>query len=115
LHLARDGLERGIPRALWEAPVFATECNGYYFWKGGHPEDPAQTYIAGWVQSVLLEIDRWNHNEAVADGKVDISDAVNTLGVLFLGQGSIPLPGVDVCGVDPSEDEIDCGAHAACP
>ncbi len=65
----KDWLERGIPQALWSLPVFATESNGYYFWKGGHSEAPARTYEAGWMQAVLLEIDRWNHNEALVDGK----------------------------------------------
>lgn len=72
----KDWLERGIPSALWGLPVYATESNGYYFWKGGHSENPAKTYEAGWVQAVLLEIDRWNHNEAVVDGKPRIH-AVN--------------------------------------
>ena len=49
------------------------------------------------------------------DGAVDISDAVNTLSVLFLGQGLIPLPGMMACGVDPTEDELDCVSLKACP
>jgi hypothetical protein len=68
----KDWLERGIPSALWDLPVHVTESNGYFYWKGGHPEDPSKTYAAGWVQAVLLEIDRWNHNEAVVDGKPSI-------------------------------------------
>ncbi len=65
----KDWIERGIPQKLWSLPVYATESNGYYFWKGGHPEAPARTYEPGWVKMVLLEIDRWNHNEALVDGK----------------------------------------------
>ncbi len=65
----KDWLERGIPENLRHLPVYVTECNGYYYWKGGHPEAPSETYHAGWVQTVLLEIDRWNHNEAIVEGK----------------------------------------------
>ncbi len=42
------------------------------------------------------------------DGEVDISDPITTLEVLFLGQGSIPLPGSRDCGVDPTQDELSC-------
>ena len=49
------------------------------------------------------------------DGTVDISDAINTLGVLFLGKPVIPLPGMTDCGVDPTEDVIRCLRHEACP
>lgn len=49
------------------------------------------------------------------DGKVDISDAIATLGVLFLGQGSVPLPGMKECGVDPTEDELNCLSYRSCP
>ena len=65
----KDWLERGIPQSLWHLPVFATECNGYYYWKGSHAEAPSEVYHPGWVQAVLLEIDRWNHNEAIVEGK----------------------------------------------
>jgi hypothetical protein len=43
------------------------------------------------------------------DRVADISDAISTLGVLFLGQGEIPLPGPNDCGPDPTEDELGCG------
>ncbi len=65
----KDWLERGMPSSMWSLPVYATECNGYYFWKGGHAEAPHETYEPGWVQTVLLEVDRWNHNEALAYGR----------------------------------------------
>ncbi len=40
------------------------------------------------------------------DSVVDISDSITTLGVLFLGQGTIPRPGMNDCGVDPTDDEV---------
>ena len=42
------------------------------------------------------------------DGTVDVSDAIATLGVLFLGNGVIPLPGMNECGIDPTEDDVGC-------
>jgi hypothetical protein len=49
------------------------------------------------------------------DGDVDISDAIATLGVLFLGGGVIPLPGTTDCGVDPTVDQVGCDAYDRCP
>jgi hypothetical protein len=46
---------------------------------------------------------------------MDISDPINTLGVLFLSRGSIPPPGMDECGPDPPEEGILCESPGACP
>ena len=49
------------------------------------------------------------------DGAVDFSDAIYTLTVIFLG-GTIPAPGTNSCGVDPTPDALDCGTYpVACP
>ena len=48
------------------------------------------------------------------DGVVDISDAVATLGVLFLGQGEIPVPGMHTCGPDPTPDDLTCESFEGC-
>ena len=48
------------------------------------------------------------------DETVDISDVIATLGVLFLGNGVIPLPGMNHCGVDPTDAELTCDSFAAC-
>ena len=40
------------------------------------------------------------------DGRLDISDALAILGYLFLGSAAPPAPGPDVCGSDPTEDEL---------
>ncbi|MEM7230949.1 MAG: hypothetical protein AAF517_02165 [Planctomycetota bacterium] len=48
------------------------------------------------------------------DGVIDIGDPVTTLNFLFLG-GTVPsAPGPFDCGVDPSEDSIDCANSPAC-
>jgi hypothetical protein len=48
------------------------------------------------------------------DGILDISDAVATLGALFLGQGPIPPPGLNDCGLDPTPDEVTCEEYLRC-
>src|SRR5205814_2018798 len=58
----------GIPRSLYALPLYATECNGYYYWKGGHSEDPSAHYEAGWMQEIYAEINRYNQS-AVSQGK----------------------------------------------
>ena len=46
------------------------------------------------------------------DGSINISDAVNLLAVLFSGGGPIPDP-VGSCGLDPTDDTIDCESSGA--
>lgn len=48
------------------------------------------------------------------DGEVNISDPIALLSVLFLGQGAIPPPGMDACGLDPTEDSLGCVHYDAC-
>ncbi len=48
------------------------------------------------------------------DGQVTIADAITTLGALFLGHVTIPPPGTDACGVDPTEDSLGCESQSAC-
>ena len=62
----------------------------------------------------LLDWDRDNGPFWSSDGRVDISDPIGALGVLFLGNGIIPLPGMIECGVDPTDDALDCEHHESC-
>lgn len=62
----KDWVDYGIPQSLWHLPLYATECNGMYFWKGGHPEDPAKHYEPGWMQEIFAEINRYNQVAATA-------------------------------------------------
>lgn len=64
----KDWIDFGIPAALYSLPLYVTECNGYYFWSGGHPEDTSKHYEAGWVQAAYEEINRHNQN-ALMTGK----------------------------------------------
>lgn len=47
------------------------------------------------------------------DGKVDLADATYLLSHLFIGQRLPPLP-TRLCGVDPTEDSLDCQGQPAC-
>jgi len=67
-YVYRDWVDYGIPKSLYHLPLYATECNGYYYWKGGHPENTAKHYEAGWMQEIYAEINRYNQY-ACAAGK----------------------------------------------
>ena len=64
----KDWVDLGIPRSLYHLPLYATECNGYFFWKGGHPEDASKHYEPGWMQEIYAQINRYNQ-QAAATGK----------------------------------------------
>jgi hypothetical protein len=65
----KDFINLGIPSSMYNLPLYSTESNGNYYWKGGHPENPAAHYEAGWMQAMYAEINRWNTQEAPAAGK----------------------------------------------
>lgn len=67
-YVYKDWINYGIPSDLYHLPLYATECNGIYYWKGGHPERPTSHYEPGWMQEIYAEINRWNQT-AVATGK----------------------------------------------
>lgn len=67
-YVYKDWVNLGIPASLYHLPLYATECNGYYFWKGGHPEDIFAHYEPGWMQAVYAEVNRYNEN-ALMTGK----------------------------------------------
>jgi hypothetical protein len=67
-YVYKDWVDYGIPSSLWTLPLYATECNGYYYWKGGHQENPSAHYEAGWMQEIYAEINRYNQS-AVSQGK----------------------------------------------
>ena len=48
------------------------------------------------------------------DSLIDISDAINSLNALFIGQGAIPSPGIDACGLDPTDDGLSCERYVPC-
>ncbi len=56
----------------------------------------------------LLCVDAADSND---DGALDISDVVTTLLVLFREGVNIPDPGPNVCGADPTDDELDCAEY----
>ena len=48
------------------------------------------------------------------DGLVNIADGITVLGALFSGGAFPPDPGTDTCGVDPTDDAIDCEIYNSC-
>lgn len=60
----RDWIQFGIPRNMWNLPLYATECNGLNYWKGGGPEQGLQypSYTSGWLQAVYTSVNDWNQN-----------------------------------------------------
>ena len=67
-YVYKDWINYGIPSDLYHLPLYATECNGVYYWKGGHPENPSSHYEPGWMQEIFAEINRWNQS-ALSTGK----------------------------------------------
>jgi hypothetical protein len=59
-YVYKDWVDYAIPSSLYNLPLYVTECNGYYYWKGGHPEAPSAHYEAGWMQEIYAEINRYN-------------------------------------------------------
>ena len=68
-YVYKDWVDYGIPQNLYHLPLYITESNGYYYWKGGHPENPSKHYLGGWMQEVYAEIDRYNREVAIPQGK----------------------------------------------
>ena len=48
------------------------------------------------------------------DGLVNIADGITVLGALFSGGGAPPAPGPNTCGVDPTDDALDCEIYIGC-
>lgn len=68
-YVYKDWINLGTPAALRTLPYYATECNGVYYWKGGHPEcvncsDPRCCYQTDWIEWIYAEINDWNQAHA---------------------------------------------------
>ena len=48
------------------------------------------------------------------DGLNDIVDPLQTLRWLLVGQVSVPFPGAESCGEDPTEDDLGCAVFEGC-
>ncbi len=68
-YVYKDWIDYGIPPEMYSLPVYITECDGYYFWKGGHPENTQAHYEPGWMQEVYKEIDTYNRTVAAVQNK----------------------------------------------
>lgn len=70
-YVYKDWINYGIPASMYHLPLYATECNGIYYWTGWGPvgEPNPEPYQPGWMQEIYAEINRWNTVEAPAAGK----------------------------------------------
>lgn len=48
-------------------------------------------------------------------GRIDVTDPISNLQHQFLGTAPPAAPGKEVCGPDPTGDELDCVSQEACP
>lgn len=66
LYVYKDWVDYGIPPSLYHLPIYVTECNGLYFWKGGGPpgEPLDKHYEPGWMQEIFAEFNRYNQSAA---------------------------------------------------
>ncbi len=70
-YVYKDWVNLGTPASMRTLPYYATECNGMYYWKGGHPEctdpgNPSCSYQADWIEWIYAEIDNWNQAHAAS-------------------------------------------------
>lgn len=65
-YVYKDWIDYGIPPSLYHLPLYVTECNGLYYWKGGGPpgEDLTKHYEPGWMQEIFAEFNRYNQSAA---------------------------------------------------
>ena len=59
-------------------------------------------------------LDCFDAADANDDGSVNFTDAITLARYVLLGTASIPAPGPNVCGADPTTDELDCAAYEVC-
>ena len=70
-YVYKDWVNLGTPAHLRTLPYYATECNGGWYWKGGHSEcvscaNPSCCYQPGWMQWIHEEINAWNQSRAAS-------------------------------------------------
>ncbi len=98
---ATETFRRGDSNASGGLDIADAVCTlGYLF---GGPGDAC-------AQSVSSCLDAADAND---DGTIDIADAVKILAHLFAQAGPLPAP-FGTCGVDPTDDGLDCGAYGPC-
>ena len=56
----------------------------------------------------------FHRGDANGDGQINITDGIFILNFLFLGGAPLPAPGVESCGVDSTEDALDCLDQTPC-
>jgi len=136
----REWIMFGIPPEMWELPIYVTESNGLYWWKGGGPEsgsDPA--YQAGWLQGLYGAANAWNQStrrsgmppilclnlyrwgpfddwgiQALASGNPSISaQFLADMGAVVASQFTAPHQGLPMAVAIPGGENVAVGAVAA--
>lgn len=73
--------------------------------------DSVKTFLYLFAGTTIPCRDAADSNDS---GQVDLSDGIYTLNRLFQGGPDFPAPGPDVCGLDPTIDDVDCTSYAPC-
>ncbi|MBI4585255.1 MAG: VCBS repeat-containing protein [Planctomycetes bacterium] len=60
------------------------------------------------IEDIAIGVSRSGSQYNQVDGAVDISDPITTLRHLFLGDPAPPAPGLENCGIDPTQDPLGC-------
>ena len=107
--------------SLWREPFYAGPIRPV-LGKGGHILRGDSDANLSVQMADAIRVLSWRFNgarepecidaaDANDDGRVDVSDALTTLGCLFLGSSSLPAPGTAECGADPTLDDLPCAAR----
>ena len=82
-YVYKDWVNLGTPSSMRTLPYYATECNGVYYWKGGHPEcsscsNPSCCYQTDWIEWIYAEIDSWNQAQASSGERMVVREGSAT-------------------------------------
>lgn len=115
VNLATDVSVRAVYR-LGEAPVEGTRLRRGDSNGDGRVNISDPTVTLAFLFTGGSPLGCEDAGDANDDGKLDISDAVHTLSYLFTGTATIPPPGAEACGIDPTtSDPLGCQASGLCP
>ena len=108
--------ESGFSIRVNAAPIAAQA--GRFFYRGDANADAQVNlsdgvFIIAFLLSGSVEPACVDAADANDDGAVSISDAIAILQRLFMGASPLPVPSF-FCGLDPTEDDLDCQGAGAC-
>lgn len=111
---------RAFPRVDTLAAITATGIDPPFV--RGDANATGNVDIADAIRTISLVVRRTDAPNLCADavdsndsGEIDLSDAVYLLSYIFRAGPAVPDPGPERCGVDRSQDAINCEAYGVCP